>query len=182
MISFRSAVTKKLLNHFFINPEENLYVNEISRRLGLDKRNLVKKIKELESEGILKSRTQGNQKLYSVNRKYPLYEEYRRILMKTEGIELRIKSILKSITGVKEAYIYGSYASDSLSAYSDIDLLVIGDHKIVSLQKELVKLQKEIGRELNVVNMDMAEFKKKIKGKDPFISGILSKKHIKVAL
>ena len=103
MISLRSTVTKKLFNYLFVNPGESLYVNELSRKLGLDKRNLVKKIKELEAEGILKSHTQGNQKLYSINEKYPLYEEYRNILMKTGGVEPRIKNILKLVTGVKEA-------------------------------------------------------------------------------
>jgi predicted transcriptional regulator with HTH domain len=43
MISLRSQVTRKILNLFFLNPHETLYVNELSRRLGLDKRNLVKK-------------------------------------------------------------------------------------------------------------------------------------------
>jgi len=180
MISLRSAVAKKMLNYFFINPSESLYVNELSRKLGLDKRNLVKKIKELESEGVLKSQSQGNQKLYSVNKKYPLYEEYRKIIMKTEGVEPQIKDILRSITGIKEAYIYGSYARDSISAHSDIDLLVVGDHRIISLQSRLSRLQKEIGREINVVSIDETEFKKKIKSKDPFISGILNQKHIKV--
>ena len=46
MISLRSEITKKLLNYFFINPHESLYVNEMSQKLQLDKRNLVKKIKE----------------------------------------------------------------------------------------------------------------------------------------
>ena len=180
MISLRSAVTKKLLNHLFINPGESLYANELSRKLCLDKRNLVKKMKELESEGILKSQAQGNQKLYSINKEYPFYEEYRKILMKTAGVEPRIKEILRLVIGIKEAYIYGSYANDSLGTHSDIDLLVIGEHKIVLLQRELSKLQKEIGREINVINMDEAEFKKKIKNKDPFIRGILNRKHIKV--
>jgi predicted nucleotidyltransferase len=180
MISLRSAVAKKLLNYFFINPGESLYVNELSRNLKLDKRNLVKKIKELEAEGILKSWAQGNLKLYSINKNYPLYGEYRRIIMKTEGVAPRIKGILGLFTGVKKAYIYGSYAKDALSAHSDIDLLVIGSHSVISLQREINKLQKEIGREINTINIDEAEFKKKIKNKDPFIWGVLNHKHMKV--
>jgi len=50
MISLKSKITRKLLNYFFLNPKESLYVNELSRNLALDKRNLVKKIKELETE------------------------------------------------------------------------------------------------------------------------------------
>ena len=70
MISLRSEITKKLLNYFFLNPQESLYVNELSRKLALDKRNLVKKLKELENETILKSEKRGNLRFYSINRDY----------------------------------------------------------------------------------------------------------------
>lgn len=180
MISLRSSITKKVLNYFFINPDESLYVNELSRKLRLDKRNLVKKIKELEEEGVLKSQSRGNLKLYSINKDYPLYNEYQKIIMKTEGVEGRLKSILGSINGIKEAYIYGSYAAGRLGFHSDIDLLVIGCHSIVSLQREINKFQKEIDREINIVNIDEAEFKKKIKNKNPFIQGILNRKKIRL--
>ena len=72
MISMRSKITRVLLNYYFLNFQENLFVNEISRKLDVDKRNLVKKLRELEYEGILKSQVRGNQKLYSINEKYPL--------------------------------------------------------------------------------------------------------------
>lgn len=93
MISLRSQVTKKLLNYFFINPKESLYVNEISRKLHLDKRNLVKKIKELEEKGILKSQKRGNLKIYSINEAYPLYDEYKKIIIKTIGLEEGLRRV-----------------------------------------------------------------------------------------
>jgi len=68
-----------------------------------------------------------------------------------------------------------------MDVYSDIDLLIVGNHKVISLQKKLSKLQKEIDREINSVNMGIKEFKERIKGKDPFIQGILSSKYIKIA-
>ncbi|MBU2568161.1 MAG: hypothetical protein KJ967_05270 [Elusimicrobia bacterium] len=97
MISLKSGITRKLLNYFFINPKDGFYVNELSRKLVLDKRNLIKKIRELETEGILKSYVRGNLKIYSINRNYPLYNEYRRIVIKTLGFEnaLRVENWLK---------------------------------------------------------------------------------------
>jgi hypothetical protein len=50
----------------------------------------------------------------------------------------------------------------------------------MAFQRELNKLQKEIGREINVVNMDEPEFKKRTRDKDPFLSGILKEKNIKL--
>jgi predicted nucleotidyltransferase len=180
MISLRSQITKTLLNYFFINPASRVYVNELYRNLKIDKRNLVRKLKELEKEGILKSETSGNLKLYSVNRNYPLYREYRKIVLKTIGFEDKLKKILEKIEGVKEAYIYGSYAKDKMAIHSDVDLLIVGNHNLVLLQGELNRLQKEIKREINVVNIDEREFKKRIKNKDPFISEILKEKHIRI--
>ena len=180
MVSLRSEITKKLLNYLFLNPKESLYVNELVRKLELDKRNLVKKIRELENEGLLKSQKRGNLKLYSINRDYPLYEEYNKIILKTVGFEDRLRRILEGIEGIKEAYLYGSYAQNSMDVHSDIDLLVIGNQDILMLQRKLNKLQKEIDREINIVNMDGQEFKKRLKNKDPFISEIFKNKHIKV--
>ena len=180
MISMRSKIAKVLLNYFFLNPEESLFVNEISRKMDLDKRNLVKKLKEFEDEGILASETRGNQKIYSINRLYPLYEEYRKIVSNTIGIENRLKSIIKQVKGIEKVYLFGSYAKDTMEVHSDIDLLVIGDHKIMELQKEISKLQKEIGREINVVNMDKKEFEKRKTEKDPFIETVFKEKNIEV--
>lgn len=180
MISMRSKITKALLNYFFLNPEESLFVNEIARKLDLDKRNLVKKLKEFEEEGILTSETSGNQKIYSINRLYPLYEEYKKIVFKTIGIESKLKSMVKQVKGIEKVYLFGSYAKDAMETHSDIDLLVVGDHTIMALQKEIGKLQKETGREINVVNMDKKEFEKRKNKKDPFLSTVFREKYIEV--
>jgi len=180
MIALRSKVTRKLLNYFFLNPQDELYVNEIAQKLQLDKKNLVRKIRELENEGILKSTNRGNLKLYSVNQNYPLYEEYKKIITKTLGFEENLRTILRDTKGVQEAYIYGSYAEDKMDVHSDIDLLVVGNHNMALLQKGLSKLQTEINREINVVNIDGCEFEKKAKDNSSFISEILMQKKIKV--
>src|SRR3989304_8201383 len=109
MISLKSKVTRKLLHYFFINPDNSIYVNELSRKLQLDKRNLVKKLKELEKEGILANERRANLKLYLINKKYPLYNEYKKIIAKTTGLEAILKNILVNVKGTKQAYIYGSY-------------------------------------------------------------------------
>lgn len=180
MFSLKSGITKELLNYFFINPQESLYVNELSRKFNLDKRNLVKKLKELEEEGILKCRARGNLKFYSIDKEYPLYREYKRIILKTVGFEDRLRKLMKGTSGVGGAYIYGSYAKDRMDVHSDIDLLVIGNHDILSLQRKLNKFQKDMGRELNIVNMDEQEFKRRIKNKDPFVFEALKGRHIKI--
>lgn len=176
----RSKVVKKLLNYYFLHPEDSLFINEISRKLNLDKRNLTKKLKELEKEGILKSESRGNQKVYSIDRSFPLFEEYKQIVFKTIGLEDRLRNLIKKVDGIQKAYLFGSYAKNKMDAYSDIDLLVIGTHKVLDLQKEITKLQREIDREINVINMSKKEFESRKERKDNFIKDILENKHIVV--
>ena len=180
MISFRSQVTRKILNLFFLNPHETFYINELSRRLGLDKRNLVKKLHELDHIGILKSEKKGNLRLCGVNPEFPLYQEYRKIVLKTIGVEEELKQIMRGTPGVKEAYVYGSYAQDAKRANSDLDLLIVGNHEIKALQKKIILLQREIRREINSVNMSEDEFRKRVDMKDPFLSGIFQRKTIRL--
>jgi len=113
-------------------------------------------------------------------KRYPLLGELRNIFLKTVGLEDRIRTVFNNLPGTKKAYIYGSYAQNKMAAHSDIDLLVVGDHRIILLQKQLNTLQKELDREINTVNMDENEFKKRQRNNDPFILEILKSKHIKL--
>lgn len=180
MISIKSKIIRSLLNFYFLHPEQSFYVNEIARRFNIDKRNLVRKLKELEKEGLFVTKLFGNQRYYSLNKKYSLYKEYRNIFMKTVGIEEKLRLALSNIEGIKEAYIYGSYARDNMDAFSDIDIIIIGSHDTIMIQKEISKLQKDVDREINVINIGLKEFDDKKKNRDPFVSGIFKNKYIKI--
>jgi predicted nucleotidyltransferase len=181
MFTLKSKVTKKVLTFFFINPHESLYVNEMAVLLGIDKRNLVKKLRELESLGLMKSAARGNLRLYSVNPSYPLYREYKRIFQKTVGVEAKLRNVVSLTPGVKRAYIFGSYASDAMQTHSDIDILVVGDHSVIALQKELNKIQSEIGREVNCVHMNEDEFRRREEAEDPFLRDVFAHPTIELA-
>jgi predicted nucleotidyltransferase len=180
MLSITSELTKSLLGFYFLHEDESLYVNELVRRLDLDKRNLMKKLKELEKEGIFISQMRGNQKYYSLNKKFALYKEYKTIVLKTIGLEQKLKDALTDIKGIKKAYIFGSYAEDKMDASSDIDIIVIGDQDTILIQKRISQLQKFMDREINVINITEKEFTLKEKKKDPFILNILKKKKIEI--
>jgi len=180
MISIKSKIAELILSFFFLHEDESFYINEIVRCLGVDKRNLVKKLKEFEKEGLFVSQLRGNQRYYQLNKKYPLYKEYKKIVMKTIGFEKQLRQILIDMEGIKDAYIFGSYAKDKMDVSSDIDILVIGNHDTILLHKKISSLQKKIDREINVISISKKEFEIKKKKKDPFIFDILQKKKIKI--
>lgn len=178
MISLRSKITIKLLDYYFLNPDAEVYINELARILEIDPKNTETKLKELEKEGLFKSEFRGKQRYFFLAKDNPVLEHYRQIFLKTRGIEKRLKDALNGIKGIKEAYLFGSYASNNMDSSSDIDLLAIGTHSVLELQRALTKLQKDTGREFNVMNLSEKEFEKKRKNKDPFINSIFKTKII----
>jgi predicted nucleotidyltransferase len=180
MISLRSKVAIKLLDYYFLNPEAQVYINELARILELDPKNTETKLKELEKEGLFKSEFRGKQRYFFLAKDNPVLEHYRQIFLKTHGIEKRLSDMINNIKGLKEAYLFGSYASNKMDSSSDIDLLAIGTHSVLELQRVIAKLQKDTGREFNVTNLSMKEFEAKKKNKDPFISSIFKTKIIRL--
>jgi predicted nucleotidyltransferase len=180
MISLRSKVAIRLLDYYFLNKDAQNYINELARILGLDPKNTETKLKEFEREGLLKSEFRGKERYFFLAKDNPILEHYRQIFLKTHGIEKELKSMLNAIEGVKEAYIFGSYANNSMDSSSDIDILVVGTHSNLDLQRSIVKLQKRINREFNVVNLNPKEYKEKNKNEDAFISGIFKNKTVKI--
>lgn len=180
MFQLNSKITKKVLGYFFLQEHQSLYVNEMERQFGVDKRNLVKKLKEFVAQGILLSEKKGKEVYYSINKKYPLYQEYKKILLRTCGLENELKTALTPVRGIEEAYIYGSYAKNKMDAHSDIDVLVIGKADTLELQKRAAALQKKLAREINLMNIERAELETKLAGKDAFLNGIMKGGKVKV--
>lgn len=178
MINFKSKIAREVLGYFLVNPQAEMYLNEMARKFEVNRGNLARKLREWEKEGILLKNKKGNLSLYTVNRKYPFLPEVKKIYRKSFGIESILKEKLKKIKGIKFALIFGSYAQDKLSAESDIDLLLVGSHNSLDAAREIVKLQNRFDREINIVDMTEKEFNKK--KNEEFLKNVLSGKNIKL--
>jgi len=180
MVKIRSKITLKILDYYFLNPDKKHYINELAEILDLDPGNLFRKLRELEQDGILISESRGNQKHYSLNKNYSLLKEFKKTYQARYGLSNLIKEKLARIKGLKEAYIFGSYASDSLNQESDIDILLVGEHSSIESKKLIIPLQKNIGREINIIDMTKKELNKRKKEGDEFIKNIFSNKVVKL--
>lgn len=177
MINLRSKITQKVLGYFYLHEDVEMYINEMARRLGLDSGNLTRKLEELENQGILKNQWKGTQRYYSLNKEFSLYQEYKKIIKKTVGFEKILGASLKTLVGIQKAVVFGSYAADRMDQKSDIDLLVIGDHETVELQRIIARIQRSIDREINCISMTGKEYREKQK-RDPFLKSLKNKARI----
>lgn len=170
---FSSKLRVDLLGLFFGRPDEEFYVREIGKMLGDDVGNISRELKNLESIGLLISRRKGNLKYFLLDRKFPLYEELRSIILKTRGAAGIIQNALAGMEGVEYAFIFGSIAAGQETAKSDIDLMVIGDVSLEQLISRLKEPETTLGREINASLYDIREIRKRLREKEPFIVRVM---------
>jgi predicted nucleotidyltransferase len=175
---FTSKLRVEILALFFSRPEEALYLGGIIKLTGEDRGNISRELRNLEGIGLLISRKEGNLKYYSLNKGFLLYDELRSIIQKTRGAIGILKETLSREKKIDYAFIFGSIASGTETAKSDIDLMVIGDVSLEKLLRLMRSPEKSLGREINPSLYSIKDYKIRIKKKDPFIARIMNEPRI----
>lgn len=170
---FKSKTRKELFKLYFTNPESEYYLRELERLLKIPVSMIRKELIRLEETGIFTSHRRGNLVYFRLNKAYPLFEELKSIVFKTVGVEGMLRQVIKSIKGVKLAFIYGSFAKNEERADSDIDLFVVGDINEDELLMKIKKAEEELKREINYTICPANEFNEKKRKKDYFILDLL---------
>lgn len=180
MLNLQSKFTNEIIGYFFVNPTKRLYLKKLSEVLDVDAGNLSRQIKKLEVDGIINSEIEGRQKYFFLNPNYPYLNEIQKIYNAQFSLPLLFKKTLSSVKGIKEAYIFGSYAKNTMVAESDIDLLLIGNHDALKARRVILPLQKKIGREINMIDFSEHEYQDKKAAGDDFLKNIFFGKFIKI--
>jgi predicted nucleotidyltransferase len=167
-------LTRRLvLRELTLSKENPIHIRRIARQTGLDPSGVQREIKNLLESGIIVEERSGNQKLYSLNESCPIYQELRTIIIKTVGVADRLRDALTPLRGkIHEAFIYGSFASGTENADSDVDLMVIGDSSLKEIVSAVSSVGHEINRVINSTVISKAEFEKRLKEKDGFMTRV----------
>ena len=178
MLDLRSKARQRLLAYYFTNPMARHHVRDLAARLNVDPSNLSKELRRLEREGLFASEISGRQKYFHLNRQYPLLPEVRRIVAKTIGAAPLLARSLKDVEGIKEAYLYGSFARNQQDATSDIDVLLIGSPETEVLADVVRRLERQLGREINYTVLTRKEFQMRRARKDTFLEDVWRNKRV----
>ena len=173
-----SKLRSRLLSYFFTNPEKSLYVRELGIILNEDPGNLSRELRKLELEGIFISSTKGLVKFYSLDKKHPLFNDFKNIIFKTEGIEGSLRQLVSEYAGIELAFIYGSYAKGKEKGSSDIDIVVVGSFPRDEFTRKLRMLESRLNREANFSSYTKAEFGKESEKKGGFLNMVIKSKII----
>ena len=163
----------QLLRLFYTNPDQAFYMQEIGRILGKKPGLFQRTLYDMENKGILRSEYKANARYFRANRDYPLYQEYKSIVLKTVGIIGSLKEVFDKAGPIDFSFIYGSFAKSRENYLSDIDLVVIGSPDENTIIREFEKLEEYLKREINYKLYSLKEFLESVRRKAPFLLGIL---------
>lgn len=175
MSLFPNPTLVHALRLLMLHPDDNFYQREISDRLSCGLLQVQRAMRRLEDAGLVRKQRRGNRVYYSADRHHPAFEELKKLLLKTVALGDHLRARLERDRGkVRLAFVFGSVASGTESADSDIDLMLIGSIGSRELSTILAPLGREVGREFNPVLYSEDEFVRKAKTGNHFIREILT--------
>jgi predicted nucleotidyltransferase len=154
---FKSRTTTRVLNLLLF--DRPLHIREIARRVGITPIYVKKELENLEKLGLVKNTRVGNLSIWGINKFSPIYDDIKRIFLKTESLGVHLRNTLKN-KDVRYAFVYGSFAKGSEKEGSDIDLFIVGEISDEKLAKLVSKAEKGINREINYIHWTGKEFEK----------------------
>lgn len=169
----KSKTREKILQFFFTDPGKKYYLRQLERILNLPVGNIRRELLSLEKSGLFKREEMGKQVYYSVNKESSIFEEFKKIISKTIGVEGLCKKELRKIIKIELAFIYGSFARRKEDSFSDIDLMIIGNPDEGELISKINKLESQFDREINYNIFSVEDFKKGLAGPEVFLEEIL---------
>ncbi len=166
-------VRAELVRLLFADQAKEFHLRELVRLSNLSIGTLQAEVRKLSSAGLLTSRRDGNRLYYRANTAHPIFPELQGLALKTTGLREQLADALTGLPGVELAFVFGSQASGTAGAGSDVDLLVIGSVGLRALAPRLRPVTTNLGRELNPHVLSRETFIAKASVGDAFIANVL---------
>jgi DNA-binding transcriptional ArsR family regulator len=165
----RTAILAVLL----LRPDEPQHVRELARLTGVSPGTLHRELTALESLGVLRRNAVGRQVFFAANRECPVFEELAGLVRKTAGlVDVVRNALLPHASHIDAAFIYGSVAAGTETSRSDVDVMILGELPFAEAVKALAPAQGSLRREVNPTVMKSAEFLRKRRAKDNFVTTV----------
>jgi uncharacterized protein len=154
----RNIIGLKVLNFFLENPYEEVYLRELAKMLNLSPSAVKKYVDLLVKENLAIDGKRANLRLLKANHD-DLFYKHLKIAFNVKSLSTSglIEFIEKEVTNISSIVLFGSMARGENDDKSDIDILVVGKHKLLKLNN----FEKNLNRNISVHIFSWSEWKKK---------------------
>ena len=171
---FVSRVRVKRLQLFLSSSQDSLFhVREIVRRVSEEINAVRRELARMEKFSMVQSEWRANRRLYRFKKEYIYFKELVSRVAKTTSLGGNLIKNKAKLGKVKFAFLSSRFVKYAPSSSEDVDLLVVGNIVLPELQSIIADEQAKREQEINYSFMDEAEFKFRVKRRDPFILRVL---------
>lgn len=175
---FVSKVRVKILQLFLTSRDDLMHVRDMVRRVDEEINAVRRELARMEKFGMVSSEWRANRRFYRFRKEYRFYHELLGLVVKSTGLGGGIIKNKASLGKIKYAIMAVRFAQNGESGPEDVDLLVVGQIVLPTLQSLVADEQSKRDKEINYSYMDEAEFNFRVKRRDPFILKILTQPRI----
>lgn len=171
-----SATQQRVLALLFGQPERSFFTNELIGLVGAGSGAVQREVRRLVESGLVTVTRLGSQKHYQANPAAPIFQELCGIVTKTLGPAEVLRAALVPLGDqIRLALVYGSVASHSDTAHSDIDLLLVSDAlTLEQVYTVLTPVEQQLGRRVSPTLYSVAEFRRRRTSNNPFLTKVLA--------
>ncbi len=175
-----TATQQRVLGLLFAQPDRSLIQQELIEQAGGGSGAVRRELARLVESGLVTTTVVGKQKHFRANRDAPIFHELRGIVLKTVALTDPLRTALRPLAKrIDLALVYGSVARGEDRARSDIDLLVVADDLMLEdLFARLARVEKKLGRTIHPTLYTRADFEKRRRTGNPFLTKMLAGEHI----
>jgi predicted nucleotidyltransferase len=163
-----------VLGLLFGQPERTFQSGELIRLVDSGSGATQRVIARFATAGLVSVTRIGNQKHYQANRASPVFHELHGLITKTSGLAEPLRRALEPYRSqIVAAFVFGSVASGTESATSDVDVMVIGDDlAYAQLFEAFVPAERELARTIHPNAMTLSEWRTKLGSPGSFASRV----------
>ncbi|WP_214318489.1 MarR family transcriptional regulator [Nonomuraea sediminis] len=173
----RSRTVAEILAWLYLHPENEYSTTDLAERVSVSQSTVSREADRLLSAGLITERRHGNLRLIRADTDTVVAKPLTDLLAVTYGPAAVLPPLLERIPGIREAYVYGSWAARYANVAGppprDVDVLVVGSADDDELYDAARTAERTLGREVNINRISPAAWTDDTD--DPFVASLRSK-------
>lgn len=169
---FGSVVRFRALRALFAEPGRGFGQRELAAEAGIDPGGVAKLLKRWVASGLVTRRQQDGLPRYHASAD-PTLAPLVALMQQDSALVSTLKGALAPVPGVAVALVFGSVARGEAGAYSDVDVLVLGNASELKANAALKPAGRTLGRAVHVTASTIEAFMDQVRAGEGFAQDIV---------
>lgn len=158
-----------VLEALFGLPERTYFQQELARNLDIPLAAVQRELKRLVAADLVRIEHTAGRRIFAANKSSAIYPELASMILKLRGVVPQLKG---AVRGADAAWVFGSFASGTAGAVSDVDLMVVGTIKPRDVRERLGRIETKIDRSVNEHVIEPDEWTQRLVRRDSFLTNV----------